>query len=218
MPDACSVAVAGTVLTLLPERAAYWDDADTLLVADVHLGKDATFRAEAVPLPLGSTRSDLDRLSRLLQRTEAERLVVLGDLYHAAVGMTEPTLDALRGWRQKHRSLDVVLVPGNHDRHAGASSSDLDIAEHAAPLIDPPFVFRHEPLASEAGYVVAGHLHPGATVRGPGRQRERLACYHATPDRLVLPAFSELTGLYMVERRPSDQTFVIAGDEVLPCD
>lgn len=207
-------------LHLLPERAAYWADERTLLVADVHLGKDATFRAEAVPLPLGSTASDLDRLSSVITRTGAKRLIVLGDLYHARAGMTSATLDPLRAWREQHADLEVVLVRGNHDRDAGASPPDLRITEHDGPLALGPFRLQHDPgAASDSapapdGYVICGHLHPGMVLRSGGHS-ERLPCFHANPARLILPAFSEFTGLHILRPEPGDQVAVIAGDEVI---
>ncbi|PEN11168.1 DEAD/DEAH box helicase [Longibacter salinarum] len=202
-------------LELLPGRAAYWAERKTLLVADVHVGKDATFRAEAIPLPLGSTDSDLQKLTGLIRQTRAERLIVLGDLYHARSGMTEGTLQALRAWRSNQKTLNVVLVRGNHDRHAGASPADLDIDEHEGPLHEGPFCFRHEPSSSDTGYVVCGHLHPGVVLRGRGGQRERLPCFHANESRLILPAFSEFTGLHILHPEPGDDVAVVAGTDVI---
>ena len=205
-------------LRLLPERAAYWEAEQTLLIADVHLGKDATFRAEAVPLPLGSTASDLDRLSSLVTRTGATRLIVLGDLYHAPASMTPATLNALRAWREEHAKLDVVLIRGNHDHDAGASPAGLRIQEHDGPMTLGPFCLQHDPdteaSSDRAGYVLCGHLHPGMVLRSGG-QRERLPCFHANGDRLVLPAFSEFTGLHILRPEPGDQVAVVAGDDVV---
>ena len=205
-------------LRLLPERAAYWEAEQTLLIADVHLGKDATFRAEAVPLPLGSTASDLDRLSSLVTRTGATRLVVLGDLYHAPASMTPATLNALRAWREEHAKLDVVLIRGNHDHDAGASPAGLRIQEHDGSMTLGPFCLQHDPdteaSPDRGGYVLCGHLHPGMVLRSGG-QRERLPCFHANGDRLVLPAFSEFTGLHILRPEPGDQVAVVAGDDVV---
>lgn len=216
MSNTWNLEVAGTVLTLFPERAAFWSETRTALVADVHLGKDATFRAEGVSIPLGSTTSDLERLSALIERTGAERLIVLGDLYHAAAGMTEQTERALRAWRSRHRTLEVVLVRGNHDRSAGRSPQGSDIAEHEDVIVDGPFAFRHVPKAVEGQYVIAGHVHPGVRVYGDAGQRERLPCFHATPSCLVLPAWSEFTGTHSVRPGPDDEVAVVAGDAVVP--
>lgn len=216
MQNAWPLEVADTRLLLLPDRAAYWHDEKTLLVADVHVGKDATFREEAVPVPLGSTNSDLKRLSQLVEATQADRLVILGDLYHAAAGMTPRTLQMLRDWRSRHQTLDVVLVRGNHDRNAGRSPVDVRIKETETPLAGDPFVFCHKPEPAGSGYVIAGHVHPAVRVRGPAGQSERLRCFHATPSHLVLPAFSEFAGSHLVSPAENDCVVGIADDAVVP--
>ena len=44
------------------------------------------------------------------------------------------------------------------------------------------------------GYVLAGHLHPGVRLHGPGRQSVRLPCFAFGRNAALLPAFSEFTG------------------------
>lgn len=90
--DTGSALLAGERVELLAERALHWPRARTLFVADVHLGKTAAFRAGGVPLPGGTTAADLARLSAVLAATCAERLVVLGDLLHAAAGRTPSSI------------------------------------------------------------------------------------------------------------------------------
>src|SRR5215212_5467779 len=92
---------ANESLHLLPDRAVYWPARSTLLIADVHFGKCATFRSLGVPVPAGSTQKDLLRLTRLIEQTGADRLVILGDLVHAAAGRVSDVLDAIGGWRRK---------------------------------------------------------------------------------------------------------------------
>ena len=107
-------------MLLLPERALFWPRAGTLVVADLHWGKGATFRAAGIPIPVGTTSDDLARLDGALLRTGARRLVVLGDLFHARAGrIATHTLAELRRWRGAAPELEILLVRGNHDRHAG---------------------------------------------------------------------------------------------------
>ena len=60
------VRLAGEEVRLLPERALFWPRTATLIVADLHWGKGATFRAAGIPIPLGSTSDDLARLDAAL--------------------------------------------------------------------------------------------------------------------------------------------------------
>jgi uncharacterized protein len=43
--------IAGEDVLLLPERALFWPRACALVVADVHWGKAASFRAAGIPIP-----------------------------------------------------------------------------------------------------------------------------------------------------------------------
>jgi DNA ligase-associated metallophosphoesterase len=207
--------VAGERVVLLAERALHHPRTGTLLVADPHWGKAATFRAAGLAVPGGTTAEGLDRLARALERTDARRLVILGDLFHARAGKAPATLDVVRAWRERYAHLPIVLVRGNHDRHAGDPPADLGISCCDPPCADPPFILSHHPFESPEGYVLAGHVHPSVTLRGAGRQRERLPCFHFGPRVGVLPAFGDFTGTADVAVEPGDRVFVVAGDRVM---
>ncbi|HET6796248.1 MAG TPA: ligase-associated DNA damage response endonuclease PdeM [Gemmatimonadales bacterium] len=208
--------IAGEQIYLLSERALYWPGASTLVVADLHWGKAATFRSVGIPIPIGTTSDDLARLDSALARTHARRMVVLGDLFHAKAGrIASHTLAELRRWRNLAGNFEILLVRGNHDRHAGDPPGDLHINCVNAPAYVPPFVFRHEPADSTGAYGLAGHVHPGLTLVGRGLQRETLPCFIIGRTAALIPAFGSFTGFGVVEPGPEDRAFVIAGDEVL---
>ena len=190
-----SLTLAGEQVYLLSERALYWPGTSTLVVADLHWGKASTFRAAGIPLPIGTTSDDLARLDSALQRTGARRMVVLGDLFHARAGrIASHTLAELRRWRSLAGTFEILLVRGNHDRHAGDPPKDLQINCVNAPAFVPPFIFRHEPVDAEGAYGLAGHVHPAfhygrpyeefarvdgrAAERHCGRRRDR---HHREP-------------------------------------
>ena len=208
--------LAGEQLRLLPERAVFWPSACALIVADLHWGKAAAFRSAGIPIPGGATRRDLERLDGAIARTGARRLIVLGDLFHARAGrVATRTLADLRRWRGERDALEIQLVRGNHDRHAGDPPADLRVNCLDAPAFVPPFVLRHEPRASEIGYTLAGHVHPGVVLSGRGLFRERLPCFVVGERMAVLPAFGSFTGLGMVMPEPDERVFVVAEDDVL---
>jgi DNA ligase-associated metallophosphoesterase len=202
--------VASEVLLLLPERAAYWARSRTLLVADPHFGKAATFRASAIPVPRGTTTEGLARLARIVARTGAARIIFLGDYLHARAGRSPETLRVLADWRSANPRLDLVLVRGNHDRRAGDPPSEAGVTCVDAPLAELPFVFAHHPATSPEGYLLAGHLHPGATLSGRGRMRERVPCFWFGREYGVLPAFGEFTGLAAIAAQPGDRVIAVA--------
>jgi uncharacterized protein len=211
-----ALTIAGEEVYLLSERALFWPGASTLIVADLHWGKASTFRAAGIPIPIGTTSDDLARLDSALQRTQARRMVVLGDLFHAKAGrVASHTLAELRRWRSLAGPFEILLVRGNHDRHSGDPPGDLRINCVNAPAFVPPFVFRHEPVTSTDGYGLAGHVHPGLTLVGRGLQRETLPCFIIGKQSALLPAFGSFTGFGVVEPGPEERAFVLAEDEVL---
>jgi DNA ligase-associated metallophosphoesterase len=205
---------AGEALWLLPERAVYWPAQRTLLLADPHFGKAAAFRAGGIPVPAGTTADNLARLDSALAATGATQLVCLGDLLHARAGRVARTVEAVAVWRARHEQLQWLLVRGNHDRHAGDPPPAWRITCLDEPVVDAPFVWRHEPREAEEGYVLAGHVHPAVRL-GRGALAETLPCFVFGRRVGILPAFGDFTGQATLRPQPEDRLFVLAGDEVI---
>jgi DNA ligase-associated metallophosphoesterase len=205
----------GEAMLLLPERALFWETRGTLIVADVHIGKAAAFRAFALPLPGGTTSAALSRLDAAVERTGARRLLVLGDLLHARAGRAARTLAAVTAWRERHPDLEIVLVRGNHDRGAGDPPEEWRVRCVDEPWREGPFAFRHHPEEDPEGYVLAGHIHPAVRLLGAGRQSETLPAFLFRERLGLLPAFGSFTGGARVRPRQGDRVFVLAEGEVV---
>jgi DNA ligase-associated metallophosphoesterase len=210
-----SLTVRGEVLEVLPELALHWPRARTLFVADPHFGKAAAFRAAGIPVPRGTTTSGIDRLDALIDRTNVRRVVFLGDYLHAKAGRAPETLRRLAEWRERRNALELLLVRGNHDARAGDPPAELGITCVDAPVVEPPFVFAHVPAPSDDGYVLSGHIHPGAQLVGAGGQYERLPCFWFGDRVAVLPAYGDFTGLASISPLDTDQVFVVADGRVV---
>ncbi len=203
--------LAGERVLLLAQRALHWPRERTLFVADVHLGKAASFRAGGVAVPRGATAGDLARLTALLAATGATRLVVLGDFLHAAAGRVAALDAAFLDWRSTHGGIAITLVRGNHDARAGDPPASWRVDVVAEPHLASPFLLCHEPQAPPTGYALCGHVHPGVRLRGAGGDGLRLPCFVLGRRRALLPAFGRLTGLAIVRPEPGDVQVAIAG-------
>lgn len=212
------ITLAGIDVELRPDRGLFIAATRTLIVADVHWGKAAAFRAQGVPVPRGTTQTGLDRLDAAVVDANAEQLLILGDLFHARAGMQPETIAALERWRATRRKLHITLVRGNHDYHAGDPPASLDITCVDAPLRVGPFALHHHPCDDASGYVLAGHVHPVVQLRGRGRQKLTLPCFAFGARGGLLPAFGEFTGGGVIDQGDYDRTFVIADDSVLPLE
>jgi uncharacterized protein len=215
MHDAATLELNDCRVTLLPQRAACIDDSKLLLIADLHLGKAVSFRRQGVPVPAGTSSDNLDRLSALVRARGIGAIVFLGDFLHAAhARRSESTMQALRRWRDAHVDLDLTLVRGNHDAHAGDPPAWL-----GARCVDEPWTLRpgifacHHPRPRDGGFVIAGHQHPSVVVAA-GFERMRLPCFHRRDGVLVLPAFGAFTGMAPIEREAADEVHAVMHDRV----
>lgn len=208
------VEAGGTVLRLLPQRAAYLPEHRTLLVADAHIGKAVSFRRLGVPVPGGTTSETLQRLSDAVAATGARHIVFLGDLLHSARSRAAATWAAVAHWREAHAELQLTLVRGNHDSHAGDPPPEWGVRCVDEPLHLGGMALCHHPQPVAGAYVLAGHIHPAVVLGGRAHQRLRLPCFHLGAEVGVLPAFGAFTGMHVMARGAGERVYVVAGDEV----
>lgn len=207
------IVVLGEQLSLLPQRAVLWRAREMLIVADIHFGKAAAFRAGGIPVPHGTTRANLDALDALIATHGIGHILFLGDFLHAKTARAPATLLALQRWRESHPDLQLTLVRGNHDRHAGDPPPQL-----AVDVVDElwrvgPLALCHHPQELIGAYVLAGHVHPVVRL-SVGRDSLRLPCFVFGAKQATLPAFGAFTGGYEVSARQDEQLFVCTDDRV----
>ena len=209
-----TITLGGQPLSLLPQKAAFLPESNTLLVADAHIGKAVSFRKLGVPVPRGTTSETLAVLADLVARLDVRQIVFLGDFLHSARSHAASTLGAVARWRQAHLALELTLVRGNNDDRAGDPPPSLGIACVDEPLILGGLALCHHPQARAEGYVLAGHLHPCVHLGGRAHDRLRLPCFWFGAEVGVLPAFGAFTGMHGIRASDGERVFVV-GDEAV---
>lgn len=200
-------------ISLLSEGAVFLTDDSTLIVADVHLGKSAAFRAQGLPVPEGDSARDLARLTALVEKSQARHLVIAGDLFHAPSGMTHEIKTALDGFMSR-LEIPITLVVGNHDVKIRQLPAGLTIT----PQLDLQDQLRivHDPAhVSGERLHIAGHWHPVVKIPDGRRTSLRLPCFLLRDHVLILPAFGSFTGGSVLQVRPDDRVFVALRDQVV---
>jgi len=211
--SASALAVAGETLMLLPEKAVYWPARQMLIIADIHFGKAASFRAQGIPVPRGTTTENLAGLDDLIERHGACHVMFLGDFLHARAAHASSTQQAMLAWRHTRPDLQLTLVRGNHDKHAGDPAAALGIEMVDEPHTVGPFAFCHHPDIDTEGYALAGHVHP-AWVLATRYDALRLPCFVVGAQRMILPSFGSFTGGHVVTREAGDAIYVTSGEAV----
>lgn len=192
-------------IQLLPEGAAFLPTTATLIIADVHLGKSATFRARGLPVPEGDTELDLTRIRNLVHETHSEHLIIAGDLFHAPAGVTEELAELLGDFIAS-LVVPLTLISGNHDAKLKQLPAGLIALNH---LDVGALRILHDPKdASQDHLNIAGHWHPMVRIPDGKRTSLRLPCFLFRNNTLVLPSFGSFTGGAIMEPEPGDRFFV----------
>jgi DNA ligase-associated metallophosphoesterase len=208
--------ITGNNLLLLAEKAIYWPQQKALLIADVHFGKAAAYRALGQPVPHGTTEANLQRINVLLERYDCAQVIFLGDFLHAPKSHAPATLAILSQWRQNHADLRCLLIRGNHDLKAGDPPAYLRIEVVAEPYVLGNLALRHTPQAQDEYHVIAGHVHPVFSLQGKGRQSLRVPCFQHSADITLLPSFGDFTGGYAIDAENGKRIFVTDGQGIWP--
>lgn len=216
------IEVNGEHLLCLSEHALLWPQERVLFVADVHLGKAASFRAAGVAMPGGHSAHDLERIAALLDEHRASHLVILGDLIHTRESYTTTLDHKFRQFRNRHRHVAMTLVRGNHDRHAGDPPTHWGLQLAAEPFALGPFTCLHEPLPTapqassgkqHGAIELAGHLHPSLRLT-TARESVALPCFWCHRRGIVLPSFGSVTGSSPVSIDIGESAIVVAGQQL----
>jgi hypothetical protein len=187
------------------DRAVYLEAADTLVVADLHLGRAQT---AAVDLPLGEGADVRGRLDTLLDAVEPATVVLAGDVLHSFDHVPTGVSKTLRNVR--HRVEDagatLVVLQGNHDTMLPTLLDAPLQSSYRATEGTLVFHGHHEPTETADRYVV-GHEHPAIEIEG-----QRYPCVLQCADQydgatvVVVPAFTRLAKGTLVNRLDASET------------
>ena len=190
--------------------ALYWVQRRMLLISDAHLGKVSHFRKYGSAIPGGAIHKNFLKLDSALNYFEPESICFLGDLFHSELNNE---WQLFHDWVER-TNLPIVLVAGNHDIINPKKYHDINIQIVSEWVLDG-FLLTHYPEEREELFTLCGHIHPAVELRGKGRQFLKLPCFFRSSSQMILPAFGEFTGTYVLEPAEGDKVYAITKDVVV---
>jgi DNA ligase-associated metallophosphoesterase len=212
--SANEIEIRGNTFVLLPQKAIFWKEEKTLIIADAHLGKSTHFRKAGFAIPFESALENYYILDEIIGTYNPEKILFLGDLFHSEINLE---WDLFSAWKYKFQEIEFVLIMGNHDilgkdpyKKAGFKS----IVDHYRSR---GLIFTHAPFNKHLlpEYVIAGHIHPRIIMRGYGSQRIKLSAFIFGESQALLPSFGSFTGGKLVFPQKEDHVFVILDGKVI---
>lgn len=197
------------------EPALFLRETKMLVISDLHLGIESELASQGIILP-SQTHEVKDRILKLIERTRAEKLLLLGDVKHNVPRTSWKEWKELpEMFEEISNIVEVEIVPGNHDSDLeGMVPRKVKIhSVHGTRIGEIGFVHGHawpskDVLCSKT--IIMGHMHPAYefTDRSGCRKVEPVFLCgkinsasipgHPNPSLsttlMVLPPFSRLVG------------------------
>ncbi len=195
---------------LHPSGAVFWESKKIIIISDVHLGKVTHFRKNGIAIPQSAISENFKKITAVLDEFMPEKIIFLGDLFHSS---KNAEWNIFEEWISNHNQ-ETYLIAGNHDIIDQKHYYEIGVLVVDALEIDH-FFFTHHPTEKEDSFNFSGHIHPGITLRGLGLQSLKLRCFFHKPNQMILPAFGEFTGKFILKPEENHFVYAIAGDEVI---
>lgn len=186
-----NISIQEEIFTLTNQRALFWEKQKALIFSDLHVGKTAHFRKNGIALANHIMKNDLERLSILIENFQPEKFIIVGDLLHAG---NNSDVDDFCTWKNQYLDIKFILVEGNHDKISKTLEKKLCLDSRSNSLEIGDIAFVHDFDRSNPKFQITGHIHPGYVINSPVK-KIKLPCFAQTSKQLLLPAFSEFTGL-----------------------
>jgi len=211
------VSIEGIDVWLLPKRGLYWPQQQTLFIADTHFGKEATFRSQGLAVPRGSTQGTLTTIAQMISECQASRLILLGDMFHARSSISQDIRESVGAFFAAHSQLRFTLVLGNHDRGIRPLTKEwpIEIVDSGTSIESISISHLPQEPTLSTKLLLCGHIHPAYRFSSKLDSVGKLPCFWLSNRQLVLPAIGEFTGTQLIYPKKSDQTWVIADDQIL---
>lgn len=190
----------GHMFEPLPSGGLFWRAENTLLVADLHFEKMASFARRGQLLPPYDTGLTLSALAKDLHKTGANKLIALGDSFHRDDSVAQMQADDRARLKDIMAQVDWVWISGNHDPSPHSLGGAC-----LAQLNHQGIEFAHMP-SSDAKARMCGHLHPAARIHINARSVRR-PCFATDGNIFILPAFGASTGSLNILSAPFEGIF-----------
>mgnify|MGYP003604470391 FL=1 len=202
--------INGQIFTMHSSGALFWNEKNTLLIADVHLGKVTHFRKNGFAIPNEALHKNFEKLIEVVDFFNPSTILFLGDLFHST---KNSEWDLFVNWAKECRC-EIVLIAGNHD-----VIDAKNYESHGIKVLDcirlDDFLLTHHPTEVEGMFNFSGHIHPGIVLRGLGRGHLKLPCFFQRKCQLILPAFGAFTGLGIMKPQEGDLIFAVTKEEIV---
>lgn len=163
----------------------------TLIISDVHLGIEESYRKQGVLVPRLQYKEIIDEINIMLGKAEFNKIIINGDLKHEFGTISQ------QEWKEvldfidylKSRKLAITLIKGTHDTILGplARRTDLEIVNETK--IGDVLIAHCDKEAKDYKTLIVGHQHP-VYMLTEGAKKEKYKCFVVEGNKIIMPAIT----------------------------
>ena len=174
-----------------------------LVIADLHIGYEAALEKQGIMIPKSQYPKMKESIKRMIEISKPEMLIILGDVKHEFGEATrqewKEVLDLLDFLQSK--SLDVIVVRGNHDNFLIPilKKRGVEIMDPYLKLNDFLLFHGHKEIdltIFDVDTLITAHEHPAIVIKDDLGVKHKFKCFLRGEvygkKLIVLPALSPL--------------------------
>tara|TARA_Y100000590_G_scaffold378753_1_gene445939 strand:- start:2161 stop:2910 length:750 start_codon:yes stop_codon:yes gene_type:complete len=138
-----------------------------LVISDLHIGFEHNFSRKNIRVGKNSTINEIIKnVNTLIKRENPETLILLGDIKSSVTTITkEEWHDIPYFFEEIENSLDIILIPGNHDANIDKLiPNEITLSSSKGMIIDDVLLTHGHTMPSEnysnINNIIMGHIHP----------------------------------------------------------
>ena len=176
--------------------AAHIIDENVLVVADLHLGVEASLENQGLSIPRVQTKKILEYMEEIVRNVQPRTVVVAGDLKHNFDrNLTQEWQEVTKFVERLAGRTRLETIKGNHDNFLNLILRERGVSPLRRELVvgGVQIVHGHAPIERK-GLAIMGHIHPSLRLRDSVGAPIKDHCFLWDPDKriIVLPALSLL--------------------------
>ena len=142
------------------------NDKKNLVISDLHIGFEHKFSSNKIPNSKNSSVNDIiTNVKKIIKKENPDTLILLGDVKSSIQNITKSEWNDVPYFFEELNSLDLVLIPGNHDANITRLIPDnVTLISSKGMIIDDVLLTHGHTMPSKnysnVNNIIMGHIHP----------------------------------------------------------
>ena len=142
------------------------NDEKNLVISDLHIGFEHKFSSNKIPNSKNSSINDIiNNVKKIIKKENPDTLILLGDVKSSIQNITKSEWNDVPYFFEELNSLEIILVPGNHDANITRLIPDnVTLISSKGMIIDDVLLTHGHTMPSKnysnVNNIIMGHIHP----------------------------------------------------------